>query len=61
MTKELQKFNSEADYFAVLSNALSICLTCVLCIHTDVFQKLGDCKLWWSEAEVEEESCEQSK
>lgn len=37
MTKELQKFNSEADYFAVLSNALSICLTCVLCIHTDVF------------------------
>lgn len=34
---QLQKFSSKVYYFAVLSNGLSICLTCVLCIHTDVF------------------------
>lgn len=34
---EVQKFSSKVDYFAVLGNGLSICLTCVLCIRMDIF------------------------
>lgn len=59
---KLWKFSSKVDYFAVLSNGLSICLTCIfyICTYRYILETRR-LKLWWSEAEMEEEICEQSK